>query len=446
MDFATLIPSFGGMLFTLAAFVVALSVIVTVHEYGHYIVGRWSGIHAEVFSLGFGPVLWSRRDKRGTKWQIAALPFGGYVQFLGDANAASAGADGEVIRALSPEERRHTMHGAPLWARAATVAAGPLSNFILSILLFSALALSVGIAEKPLTIKKIYPLPTQGITLKAGDALLQVDGRDIPTNTGFADFTEALPDTPTLDYTVKRAGTRTDAVGPPLVPPRVAAVQIKSAARDAGLQVGDVITAINGTPITRFSDMIDIVEGSNGAPLKLSVWHAGKTRSVTLSPRRRDTPQPDGSFKTRWLMGVQSSFFFTPATRTAGPFEAAKIGVEQTWGVVRLSLSGLYNMLAGQISSCNISGPLGIAQSSGAMASQGASSFISFIALLSAAIGLLNLFPIPVLDGGHLAFFAWEAISGKPPNERVMNILMTIGLVLIVGLMVFGLGNDLFCR
>jgi regulator of sigma E protease len=143
------IPDFGGLAFTLLAFIAALSIIVAIHEYGHYIVGRWSGIHAEVFSVGFGPVLFSRVDRHGTKWQIAALPFGGYVKFLGDADAAS-GKDGAAIDALDVEERRRSMHGAPLWARSATVAAGPVFNFILSILIFASVLMIAGRpAEEP---------------------------------------------------------------------------------------------------------------------------------------------------------------------------------------------------------------------------------------------------------------------------------------------------------
>jgi len=445
MDFATLIPSFGGVLFTIGAFVIALSIIVAVHEYGHYIVGRWSGIHAEVFSLGFGPVLWSRKDRRGTRWQVAALPFGGYVRFMGDSDAAS-GKDEEAISTLSPEERRHTMHGAPLWARTLTVLAGPFFNFLLAIVLFSGLALSVGVAQNPPSVKKIYPLPQSGITVQPGDTLLQIEGRDIPEGKGLSDLVDTLPDKPLLDYTVRRGDQTLTVKGPPMVPARVAQVQIKSAARDAGIKRGDVIESIDGKKIIRFNDMIDIVEASNGKPIHLQVWRNGKVIPITLAPRRRDTPTPDGGFRTRWLMGIQSSLFFEPASRRAGPLEAARIGVEQTYGVIKLSLSGLYHMIAGQISSCNISGPLGIAQSSGEMASEGASSFISFIALLSAAVGLLNLFPIPMLDGGHLAFFGWEAVAGKPPSDRVMRILMSIGLVLVLSLMVFGLTNDLFCR
>jgi regulator of sigma E protease len=160
LDLLALLPQLSGLVYTVVSFVVALSVIVAVHEYGHYIVGRWSGIHAEVFSLGFGPVLWSRHDKRGTKWQIAALPFGGYVKFLGDADAAS-GKDAEVIEAAAadPVQLRRTMHGAPLWARAATVVAGPMFNFVMSIVVFSSLALYFGAVRDPLTVGSLVPVP-----------------------------------------------------------------------------------------------------------------------------------------------------------------------------------------------------------------------------------------------------------------------------------------------
>ncbi|MGY9048488.1 MAG: site-2 protease family protein, partial [Rhodobacterales bacterium] len=158
MDMTTLIPQFGGVLWTLLAFVVALSVIVAIHEYGHYIVGRWSGIHAEVFSLGFGPVLFSRVDKRGTQWQFALLPFGGYVKFKGDSNP-SGGTDQAKMSALSKEERRSTMNGAPLWARTATVAAGPMFNFMLSIVVFTGIFLLRGVVSEPLTVGELRPLP-----------------------------------------------------------------------------------------------------------------------------------------------------------------------------------------------------------------------------------------------------------------------------------------------
>ena len=172
-----LIPQFGGLIWTLLAFVIALSVIVAIHEYGHYIVGRWSGIHADVFSLGFGPVIYSRFDKRGTKWQIAALPFGGYVKFAGDADAAS-GKDVAAMEAAEadPKRLRATMHGAPLWARAATVAAGPVFNFALSILVFAAIGLSVGVPRDPMTVGEMHPLPFEQNELVEGDEIVSIGG------------------------------------------------------------------------------------------------------------------------------------------------------------------------------------------------------------------------------------------------------------------------------
>ena len=206
MELAGLIPAFGSLFVTASAFVVALSVIVAIHEFGHYIVGRWSGIHAEVFSLGFGPRLWSRVDKRGTRWQIAALPLGGYVKFLGDANAASAGEDTKIMATLSPEERRHTMHGAPLWARAVTVAAGPLFNFILSIVVFSVFFIVSGAASDKLTIGSLNPLPGGSGGLLAGDEILAVDGKPTPDWEALNAVADGLPASAVLTYHVRRDG------------------------------------------------------------------------------------------------------------------------------------------------------------------------------------------------------------------------------------------------
>lgn len=450
MDIYSLIPQFGGLAYTVLAFVVALSVIVAVHEYGHYIVGRWSGIHAQVFSLGFGPVLWSRKDKRGTRWQIALLPFGGYVKFLGDADAAS-GKDGETMAEIyrnNPDDLRHTMHGAPLWARTATVAAGPVFNFALSILVFTAVFMVQGVARDPLTVGTLPPMPGAANELREGDQILAVAGLPTP---GFGDadawsqFTEALPVAPSLTYDIRRDGQAMSVQGPYLFPPYVHGVAPRSAAMDIDLRPGDVITAVDGQPIHAFDQLKTAVEGSDGQALLLKVWRAGETIDFALVPRRTDEPQPDGSFVTHWRIGIAGGMAFEPATEMAGPLEAITGGVNQTLRIVHGSLSGLWHMITGAISTCNISGPLGIAETSGAMASQGAQSFISFIAVLSAAVGLLNLFPIPALDGGHLVFYAYEAVAGRPPSDKALRILMTVGVAMILALMVFALGNDLLC-
>ena len=446
MDILGLLPQFGSIIWTLLAFVLALSIIVAIHEYGHYIVGRWSGIHAEVFSLGFGPVLYSRVDKHGTVWQFALLPFGGYVKFLGDANAASA-PDGEAVREMTPQEQRRTMPGAPLWARAATVAAGPVFNFILSIIIFAAVVFARGEVADPLAVGALREMPAVQ-ELQVGDELLAISGVPVPSfddGVGFDALEAQIEKSADVVYTVARAGLERDVMGPYPYPALITQVAPQSAALAAGLRVGDVITAIDGAPVFAFAQLKVAVESGNGAPLLLDLWNAGEERQVTLSPKRVDEPQADNSFITQWRIGVAGGLFFEPATQPTSIGSALGNGVAQTQRIIEGSLSGMYHMVTGAISSCNLSGPIGIAQTSGAMASQGAMSFIWFIAVLSTAVGLLNLFPIPILDGGHLVFYAYEAVVGKPPSDKVLRIFMSVGLVMILSLMVFALGNDIFC-
>lgn len=437
MDFAQILSSFGGGAFTIIAFVVALSVIVAIHEYGHYIVGRWCGIYAEVFSLGFGPVLYKRTDKRGTVWQVAALPFGGYVRFLGDANAAGVGETGEVSEA----DVRRSMAGAPLWARALTVVAGPMFNFILAIAIFAGIAMTDGRSTDPLTYESGRDLPAQFVSeLRAGDQLLQVEGLPFGSDDPLID---QLPYSATLSYDILRAGEALTVVGPYLMPSAVSGINPRSAADDAGLRKNDVITGIDGTPVVAFGQLIDAVQAADGAPLTLDVWRAGEVSEFTLAPRRVDIPLREGGFETRWLIGVTGAVFFDEATTRLGIWESLTGATQQLIFILKSSLSGLWNVITGQISSCNLSGPVGIAQTSGTMAAQGATSFVWFLGMLSAAVGLLNLFPVPVLDGGHLVFHAYEAVAGRKPSDRATNVLMLMGLALIGAMMVFALLNDL---
>jgi len=446
VDILTLLPSFGNLLYTLAAFVIALSVIVAVHEYGHYIIGRWSGIHAEVFSLGFGPVIYSWVDRRGTRWQVAALPLGGYVKFLGDANAASAGADEETMSHLTPTEKRHTMHGAPLWARAATVAAGPVFNFILSIALFAGIFMFSGVATDTPSIGSTYALPGGIGELETGDEIRAIEGRPTPDYPAVQEVADEFPTLERMQYLVARAGAETTVEGPAVYPARINAVTPDSAAMAAGLREGDVIMAINGAPVRSFAELQGIVKTAGGSPLDLQVWRDGEAEfEVTLTPKRTDLPLRTGGFETRYLIGIGGGFFFEPVTRRVGPLEAVSAGAGQVSFVVTSSLSALTHMITGAISSCNLRGPLGIAETSGAAASAGFADFIWFLAVLSTAVGLMNLFPIPVLDGGHLVFHAWEWAAGKPPPDGVMRVLMLVGLALVLSLMAFGLTNDLRC-
>lgn len=443
MEIATILSGIGGTAYTIISFIVALSIIVTVHEYGHYIVGRWSGIKANVFSIGFGKPLWQRTDKHGTVWQIAALPLGGYVKFAGDANAASA-PDSHAVDGLSAEEARHTMPGAPLWARAATVAAGPVFNFIFSAIVFTGFVLASGQVGDKMIVDEIAPMPLEN-GLQKGDEVLAIAGQELPEMDEYFEFTDTLPREATLEYTVLRKFEEITVLAPHPYPVIVSGISPKSAARDAGLEVGDVITHLNGAPSPTFRGLQEYVTGQGGATMTLTVWRDGETFEAELTPRRRDLPLPEGGFETRWLIGITGGLLFQAGTEPVGLLTAIGYGWEQVWQIIKTSISGLYHMITGAISACNLSGPVGIAETASTMASQGTTSFVWFIAMLSTAIGMLNLFPIPVLDGGHLVFYAYEAVRGKPLPDRAVGVMMTFGLLLIGSLMVLGLGADLFC-
>lgn len=435
----------GGLAWTVVAFVVALSIIVGVHEYGHYIVGRWCGIRAEVFSLGFGPRLVAWRDRRGTVWQIAAIPLGGYVRFLGDADVASATRGDTVDPALA----RQTLGGAPLWARFATVAAGPVFNFILAALVFAGVITWQGLATERLVVGEILPAPPGVVNqLQPGDEILAIAGQPVANWRALFTLSETLPAAATHDWTVRRGDNQVTVTGPDPTPPRISGVAPRSAASAAALRPGDVVLAVGDQPITRFTELRPAVEAAQGRPVVLRVWRPDVGEAeFTLIPREQDLPTAGGGFEKRWMIGIAGGEgYFRPATRTPTPFEALAIGARQTRDVVWGSLTGIVAMATGQIGRCNLSGAISIAEVAGDAASAGAGNFFWLVALLSAGIGFLNLLPIPVLDGGHLLFYTWEAVAGRPPSERVTDILTRIGMALVLTLMVFGLTNDIVCR
>ena len=425
-------------------FVLTLSIIVAIHEYGHYIVGRWTGIEADVFSLGFGPVIFSRRDKRGMLWQVAAIPFGGYVKFKGDADASSVRGQ-NLPEGLSAQERRKTFGGAPLWARALTVLAGPFANFFLTGAVLTALLAYNGIMTDTPTVARLLPLP-QEQSLREGDVIIAMNGRQTPDARSFGEVLSNLPEQERVEYTVLRDGQPVVLQAPHPQPAVIMTVQPKSAAVDAGLRAGDVITEARGRQIATFGQLQDVVFSSQGEPIPLKVWRNGQSFDLTLTPRPRDIPDQNGEgFKQQWMIGISSGMAFDMATRSPSALELVTRPAQQMWGMVEMTFSGLYHMIAGQISTCGMSGMVGIAETMGDAAKAGPMDFISMIAILSLGIGIMNLFPVPVLDGGHLVFFAYEAVTGKPPSERVMGLLMPIGLSILLSLMAFSLWQDFTC-
>ena len=293
MDLIASIPFFGGFLSTVIPFLVVLGIVVTVHEYGHYIVARWCGIHSEVFSIGFGPVIWSRRDRRGTLWQLALLPLGGYVKFLGDADGASR-ADPANLDALSTAERARSFHGASVGRRMLTVLAGPFANFILTALVFTGVAFWQGVPTERPTLGALTALPGIEQPLRVGDVFLEVNGAPVA---GFQDIYAAattMPKPGPMTFRVEREGGEIDVTAPYAFPPLVDGVEPLSPASAAGLRPGDLILSADGEALFSFADLRAIVVASEGRRIPLDVWRDGAEVTLEITPTERDTDDGAG--------------------------------------------------------------------------------------------------------------------------------------------------------
>ncbi|MCB1371003.1 MAG: RIP metalloprotease RseP [Rhodobacteraceae bacterium] len=442
MDLIANIPLIGGFLSTVLPFVIVLGIVVFVHEYGHYIVARWCGIRSEVFSIGFGPVIWSHSDRRGTLWQVAALPLGGYVKFLGDSDGSSR-ADAVTLDHMAPAERAQTFHGASVGRRMLTVLAGPFANFLLTIVVFAAIVMWQGVPTERPTIGEIQVQMAGDQPLLPGDVVLEVNGAPVE---GFdtiyrtaLDMAEPGP----MHFRVERDGSRIDVEAPYAFPALIAGVSPLSPASKAGLRAGDLVLSVNGRPVTAFEDFRQQVMQSLDETLTLEVLRDGSTVTLTVTPTLQDAEDGDGGFEKRPMIGAAGAPLYLPATETPMPWTAVGYGALRMVDVITQSLNGLKHVITGEISADNLQGPLGIAQISGETAQQGFVNFVVLIGVISTAIGMLNLFPIPVLDGGHFMAFLIEAVRGRPPSPAAMQIAMSIGLGLILLLMVFATYNDI---
>ena len=445
MEYTFFFPQFGNFVITVLAFVLCLSVIVFVHEFGHYFIGKLSGIHAEVFSIGFGPVIISSYDKRGTKWQLAAFPLGGYVKFLGDKNPASS-PDPEIDKRDEQNLLRKSMHGAPLWARFITVAAGPLFNFIFSGLIFFLIFMDQGMTKLPLTVDKTFDTPYEQKFEKA-DVVRSVNGLKI--NNDLKKLNDQLGGVfanKPFTYVVERNGILITLENIIQNPPRISQVLPKSSAISAGLEKGDLILSLNSREIKNFNEIKDFVEASQGEGFIVEYWREGLVYETRLTPQIVDVPIETGGFERIYRVGIVSDYFpFQPAMTKQSISWAFLSSIKSIYLIMEGSVKGLYHIVFGNISSCNLSGPISIAETSGQMVKQGSLNYLWFIAVLSTAIGMINLFPIPVLDGGHLMFFTVEALIGRKPNQKIVNTFMALGFVLLVGLMLFSVLNDFLC-
>ena len=283
---------------------------------------------------------------------------------------------------------------------------------------------------------------------KEGDEIISILGFQLSSASSIKNMLEYIEniDKKSIEYEVRRNGEIFNLSGPPVDLPRISGLVPLSAAVEASLNAGDVILEINGEPINKFNQLKEAVEKSAGSPINLTVWREEKIFQTTIMPKREDIPQPEGGFITKWRIGIIGSIYpFELLTESIPVLQAIKLSFFQTYSIITSSINGRYHIIAGNICTCNLSGPIEIAEISSHMAKEGLQSFIQTLALFSAAIGFMNLLPIPVLDGGHLVFFAYEAIFKKPPNQKAFSALMTVGFAFILFFMMFAIFNDYFC-
>ncbi len=445
MDWLANIPMIGSPLVTLVAFVVLIGIVVAIHEFGHYIVGRWVGIHAEVFSLGFGPTLWSRVDKHGTKWQLAAVPLGGYVKFLGDKDAASSGAS-EALEGMNDYDRRRAFPTAAIWRRFLTVLAGPVFNFILSLLIFAGLSMWMGLPPDRPTIGEVTPLPYEN-GMQNGDIVTSVNGTEIASYealyTILADISQGTDYSP-MALEVLRDGRALSIAAPYPAAPLISNVMPFTPAYNAGIEIGDVILEVDGQEIHSFIELKTIVTASESQTVDLKIWRDGKELNLSMTPEIMDYPDGQGGFKKELLIGVNLGYYFEQArNKTPTPLYALQFGAQRVWDVIYGSYSSFKHMFLGNLSVKNLQGPIGIARMSGIVIEVSWFDFIALIAMISTGIGFLNLLPIPVLDGGHLLTYVYEALRGKPPSPKFLQAAMFIGMVLLLSMMLLASYNDI---
>jgi len=356
----------------LPAFLFYVTLVVFIHELGHFLMARFFGAKVEVFSVGFGPEIGGFNDRHGTRWKLSWIPVGGYVKFAGDADAAST-PDRAAVNA-SAADKAQMMSFRPVYQRALVAAAGPLANFVLAVFLFWGLFLYAGHSE---------------------------------------------------------------------LAPVIGQVNKASAAEAAGILPGDRVTSIDGTAITSFDQLPEIISAAGGQTLTMGLERAGKGMTVQVTPRTMRLRNALGEVAETAAIGVRPAPDAPVITTRYNVFQAFGAACGRTWEIVHMSLTGIGQLITGRTSLDQLHGPVGIAQITRKVALWGILPFISLIAILSVSIGLINLFPIPMLDGGHLLYYACEAVLGRPLGERVQDVGFRLGLVLVLGLMLLATWNDI---
>ena len=444
-----------SIIWSLGAFIVTLGILVTFHEFGHFWVARRCGVKVLTFSVGFGKPIWQRQGRDGTVYQVGIIPLGGYVRMLD-----------ERVDSISPDEHHVTFNSKTVWQRAAIIAAGPIANFVLAVAVLwvmfligvpsvkpiigevspNSIAAEAGI-ETPAEIRAIDGHTTadwQQVNLRFAAALgndevtlTTVDERNREHTYSLAISDWRLGDNQQPTYTALGLQPFRPAVS--LV---LSYVAPNSPAEQANLQVGDKIIAFNGTPVSDWPQTRDFIMQAAGERITLTLERGSQSVEQTVAIGSREINGQRYGF-----LGVEPTIAEYPEsyrfTQQYGVVDSLVLGAERTWELMVLSVKMIGKLLVGTVSVSNLSGPFAIAEGAGATASYGLVYFLGFLALISVNLGIINLVPLPVLDGGHLAFLAIEGVRGKPVSERVQEVCYRIGGLLIFALMAIAISNDI---
>jgi regulator of sigma E protease len=445
-----------GFIYTVLATLVTLGILVTIHEWGHYWVARRCGVKVLRFSVGFGKAIWSRTGKDGTVYAVAAIPLGGYVKMLDEREAP-------VPDALKDQ----AFNNKPVGQRMAIVAAGPIVNLVFAVFAYWLMFL-VGVSTVAPIVGGLAPNSVaERAMIPIGSEIVSVDGQPARSweevNLALASHIGEsgpvhLGVIPEGRHTEQQISLQLDNWGVdlenetpltamgiqpyrPEVKPVIGQLVDGGAAQAQGLMVGDQITAVNGEPVTEWTALVQQIQSSPNQALMLTVERDGHTVEMSLTPNERMVnDQRQGYIGA----GVQMPTWPESMQRTLqyGVFDAIPQAVTKTWSMITLTLDSIWKMIEGAISVKNLSGPITIAKVAGASAASGFEPFISFLAYLSISLGVLNLLPIPVLDGGHLLFYTLEWLRGRPVSERVQDIGLRFGMAALLSLMTLALVND----
>ena len=438
---------------SLIFFLIALAILIIIHEYGHFWVARRCGVKVLRFSVGFGKPIWQKVGKDGTEYVLAPIPMGGYVKMLDEREMP-----------VSEEQAQFAFNRQSLAKRVAIVSAGPIANLIFAILAYWMLFV-VGVSGIKPIIDDVHPA---SIAAQAGlnpsDEILQVDGKRTPTwnsvykaliqKAEYGERTEILVLTSGIEQqyalvipqvSIDQASSILDKIGieplRPAIKPVLGEIVPDSPAQKAGLKVGDVLLSSQQQTIDNWSKWVELIQASAGKELNIEIQRNEQRLTLTLTPQAGD----DG--KGRIGAAVDASQSTIPqdlqAELSYGPVEAVWQAVIQTWDFSSSTLKSLWGMITGKVSTDNLGGPISIAQIAGSSAEQGVTSFISFLAMISITLGILNLLPIPMLDGGHLAMFAVEAVRGKPISEITQMQIQKVGFLILIMVMFIAFFNDL---